>query len=73
MNKIQVQGVHHITFVGATRQISIDFLDPLGQRLELACYKFEPLAIEGMVVDTQESLSADREAKHGYVGAVDEP
>ena len=25
MEKIQVQGVHHITLVGATRQASIDF------------------------------------------------
>ena len=25
MNKIQTQGVHHITLVGATRQVSIDF------------------------------------------------
>ena len=25
MQKIQTQGVHHITFIGATRQVSIDF------------------------------------------------
>ena len=25
MNKLQAQGVHHITFVGANRQTSVDF------------------------------------------------
>ena len=29
MQKIQTQGVHHITFIGANRQTSIDFWEGL--------------------------------------------
>src|SRR5919108_335635 len=42
MRKLQSQGVHHITLVGADRQTSIDFWDPLGLLVELASYRFEP-------------------------------
>jgi glyoxalase family protein len=76
---------------------SIYFRDPLGQLLELACYKFEPPfgvtagevlleahrrrvatgdhhiadihladALEALTRRTRQSLSADRNAKHGY-------
>ena len=40
MRKLQSQGVHHITIVGAGRQVSIDF----GLLIELAAYRFEPPA-----------------------------
>ena len=50
MRKLQSQGVHHITLVGADRQTSIDFWEGvLGMpfvfeqpNLELASYRFEP-------------------------------
>jgi hypothetical protein len=45
MRKLQTQGCHHITLVGADRQTSIDFQDPLGLLVELASYRFEPPAV----------------------------
>ena len=44
MRKLQTQGCHHITLVGADRQTSIYFEDPLGLLIELASYRFEPPA-----------------------------
>ncbi len=44
MRKLQTQGVHLITIVGADRQTSIYFEDPLGLLIELASYRFEPPA-----------------------------
>src|SRR5439155_938931 len=45
MRKLQSQGVHHITLVGADRQTPIDFSEgTLGMPfvIELASYRFEP-------------------------------
>lgn len=56
MRKLQSQGVHHITLVGADRQTSIDNIAPV----HLAD------AIEQHVTASRETLSDDRSPKDPY-------
>lgn len=103
-DRLQARGVPNTGAVDRGFMDSIYFRDPLGQRIELACYKFEPppgvlhsqvllaahrirvaagdyniqqvhlaQALSDLVHDTQDSLSADRSAKHAYVEPVEEP
>src|SRR6185503_2149847 len=102
--RLDERGVKHTPEIDRGFMHSIYFRDPLGQRYELACYKFEPPvglthaqvlleahrlrvaegaynikdahladAIERLIQRTQNSLSADREAKHAYVHEVAGP
>ena len=101
--RLEARGVPHTGIIDRGFMDSIYFRDPLGQRIELACYKFEPppgvlhsqvllaahrarvaagddfieerhvaLALRQLVPATQDSLSDDRSARHGYPEPVEE-
>jgi len=63
MRKLQTQGCHHITLVGADRQTSIDFWEGvLGCRSSLHLAD----AIEALVTRSHDSLSDDRSPRAAY-------
>ncbi len=61
MRKLQSQGVHHITIVGADRQTSIDFCEDYNIAEEHLAD-----AIEALVLRSRGSLSDERVPKNPY-------